>query len=291
MVRWIFEGNTKFTEYEEQQIKEFYKHLEKKFIAFPQEWLSVKHNSLKFLHANQWNFDKAVKTIQEYLDWRKKNLPVNINGKIHDFLDSGIIYVHGRDNRFRPILVLNTYKLDPKNVNLETTLESITYFLTYVIENLLLPGQVENWVIIQDMGKMGITELPLKMLKTVMDFLQNNFRARLYKMYAVNAPSTIYWGFKLVKPLLEETTANKIHFTKEGVNEEMWTHINKTQVEKRFGGNAENNEKFWPPQFPSEQYFLENEKPEDFLVSKDEYKKRYQEGQLTGKKVDPSIAS
>jgi hypothetical protein len=75
--------------------------------------------------------------------------------------------------------------------------------------------------------------------------LQNNFRARLYKMYTINAPSSIYWAWKLIKPLMEESTASKITFVKENTTEDMWLHINKSQVEKRFGGSAANVAEFW----------------------------------------------
>jgi hypothetical protein len=46
-------------------------------------------------------------------------------------------------------------------IDVDQMLKAITYFLEYIIENLLLPGQVENWVIIQDLNGMGVTSLPL----------------------------------------------------------------------------------------------------------------------------------
>mgnify|MGYP002620063519 CR=1 FL=1 len=64
-------------------------------------------------------------------------------------------------------------------------------------------------------------------------------------MYTLNCPSTIYWGWKLVKPLMEETTAAKISFIKDSTTEDMWKHIDKSQVEKKFGGTAANVETYW----------------------------------------------
>lgn len=40
-------------------------------------------------------------------------------------------------------------------------LEAMTYFLVYVIDNLMLPGQIENWNYIIDFGHMGASDLPL----------------------------------------------------------------------------------------------------------------------------------
>lgn len=48
-----------------------------------------------------------------------------------------------------------------KKLDIEVFLNMITYFLEYVVDKMLLPGQVENWVVIADLGGQGITELPL----------------------------------------------------------------------------------------------------------------------------------
>jgi hypothetical protein len=39
MIRWIFEGNTQYTEFENNALKEFEKELEKKFVKFPDEYI------------------------------------------------------------------------------------------------------------------------------------------------------------------------------------------------------------------------------------------------------------
>lgn len=47
------------------------------------------------------------------------------------------MYVHGRDNRFRPILVMNVLKLAS---NIDTTLSALTYFLEHTLLHYMLPG-------------------------------------------------------------------------------------------------------------------------------------------------------
>ena len=39
--------------------------------------------------------------------------------------------------------------------------DCINYFLQFVCDNLFLPGQVENWVIIEDLTNINILDLPL----------------------------------------------------------------------------------------------------------------------------------
>jgi len=91
--------------------------------------------------------------------------------------------LHGRDNRFRPIIILQASLIDIKlvnfplissqfiliynlniKVNVEEIMEAMTYFLIYVIENLMLPGQIENWNFIIDFNQMGMGDLPLSVL-------------------------------------------------------------------------------------------------------------------------------
>jgi len=105
----------------------------------------------------------------------------------------------------------------------------------------------------------------------------------------MNCPSTIYWGWKLVKPLMEETTAAKINLVKDSTTEDMWKHIDKSQVEKKYGGTSESPKQLWPPVFPSEKYFIDTDKSESILMNTDDYRKMYNDGKLTLHKVGKSI--
>ena len=57
-----------------------------------------------------------MQAIQEYLEWKRVKPVIELTPKIQEFLNSGIVYVHGRDNRFRPIIVMNMYLLDTQKV-------------------------------------------------------------------------------------------------------------------------------------------------------------------------------
>jgi len=57
--------------------------------------------------------------MNEYDEWTLKNLPPKITEEVLNFLKSGIFYLGGRDNRYRPILLFNPYKLDPKKIPFE----------------------------------------------------------------------------------------------------------------------------------------------------------------------------
>lgn len=78
-----------------------------------------------------------------------------------------------------------------------------------------------------------------------MGFLQNNYRARLYRGYTVNAPWTFsaIWG--AVKMFMEETTVMKINISSQNSDPKMFAHINKSQIEKTYGGTQEPVTQYW----------------------------------------------
>jgi hypothetical protein len=66
-----------------------------------------------------------------------------------------MFYPCGRDRFFRPVLVYNCKKIDLKNI--ENSLKATILVHEQIINHMFLPGQVENWDIIYDLGGMGIT--------------------------------------------------------------------------------------------------------------------------------------
>ena len=49
----------------------------------------------------------------------------------------------------------------------------LTYFLEFVINNMLIPGQVENWVLIADMTGLNILTVPYTVDSPNLDVQRN----------------------------------------------------------------------------------------------------------------------
>lgn len=79
----------------------------------------------------------------------------------------------------------------------------------------------------------------------VLKFLQNNYRARLYRGYTVNAPWSFTGIWNIAKMFMEETTVMKISIKSQNTDPNMFTHINKSQVETTYGGTAEPVTSYW----------------------------------------------
>lgn len=76
--------------------------------------------------------------------------------------NSGAIYVHGRDHRYRPLLVLNVSRLNLKNYSVHEYSWLLCFTLEFMIREMMIPGQIENWIVITDLCNKSLTELPLK---------------------------------------------------------------------------------------------------------------------------------
>lgn len=62
----------------------------------------------------------------------------------------------------------------------------------------------------------------------MISFLQANYRAKLYKLYCINTPSSIWIPWKTVQMFLEENTVKKVSFSKEKEPTELFQHCNKS---------------------------------------------------------------
>jgi len=110
--------------------------------------------------------------------------------EVAELLTLGAFYVHGRDHFYRPILIMNCTKFQFKKIPDETYIRFLCFFFEYVTQNILLPGHVETWVNIADMGHWGMTQLPISSLRKLSKIIQANFKCRLGINYVINPPST-----------------------------------------------------------------------------------------------------
>lgn len=69
---------------------------------------------LRFLQSNKFKIESTLKAIKQKNILNKKYLPPKMNENVREFLESGIIYLNGRDNQFRPIIFINPSKIDVK---------------------------------------------------------------------------------------------------------------------------------------------------------------------------------
>ncbi|CAD8153805.1 unnamed protein product [Paramecium octaurelia] len=238
-IRKFFDGQIQFTQNEMQSIQQF-----------KQKYQVQKEDSfiLRMLYATKFKFEKCLEAIKNYDEWRQ-----SLDPKVNPILlKQGVIYMHGRDNRFRPILVVNAQKVAGVK-DLDLLLQSMTLFLDYVLYNCMLPGQIESWIVIMDLGGLGIMGLPKQDLYRIMNYLSSNYRSRMHKCYVINCNKTLSITWAMIKTFLEDITVNKILF--ESCPISLLQYANPSQLEKKYGGIAnDKSDNFWPPQEISPNY-------------------------------------
>lgn len=54
--------------------------------------------------------------MKSHEEWRIQTLPVTFTEEVGTVLQKGVLYFHGRDHRFRPILILRANELSKLDV-------------------------------------------------------------------------------------------------------------------------------------------------------------------------------
>lgn len=80
---------------------------------------------------------------------------------------------------------------------------------------MLVPGQVENWNIVMDLEHMSLLKINISAMKKMVAFLSSNLRGRAYRMYIINAPSSINFLWNIAKTVIPKDTQTKIQITKD----------------------------------------------------------------------------
>jgi hypothetical protein len=133
--------------------------------------------------------------------------------------------------------------------------------MEFLVNKCLVPSRVENWNIIVDLGSLSMADIPYS-LKEIFTAFKGIYRCRLYKLYLLNMNFVFNLVWSIVKmimgPTLEAKACNVD--TNDGSYDDLFKFINRSQLEKKYGGTAEDLKKgeYYPFRFISDHYFCEN---------------------------------
>lgn len=280
ILRRIFSGVT-FTSYENEKYAELKNELSKRSIYLPQWW--EESESHRFLQATDFDIDKAIVIIQKQIAWRTSYFPISISDHVVEILNTGFMYIHGRDIRYRPIFIIQAIKYSEisKSYTYDELFLTIIYFLEYIIHNLLIIGQVENWIMISDLTDVSVLFMP-RDLKRLIDSLSSCYRCRLYKNFILGLSIGMRWVFKLCTSCIDEVTLQKISVLEYGKWDLIKQFIHEDNLEVKFGGKVKDikigKDNYFPPVMPCNYY---NFPGENILISEFEYKERWYQNKLS----------
>jgi hypothetical protein len=107
---------------------------------------------------------------------------------------------------------------------------------------------------------------------------------RTYRNYWFNSPTVMKNNMLAEK---DEVKTYRMKVMEKGNMQEMWSHINRGQVEKKFGGGAEDLRAtdYWPPTCPNDNYSCNPNQKNQHFLSGIEYYEKYNKGGLSKSKV------
>ena len=288
--------NVPFDEREKNLLKKFKEiiksHPENKIPDFWNDGLN-----LSYIYSTECDLEKGYKRMINYFKWYYETFPLNIQpeDKSIKLLNTGFIYIYGRDHQFRPIIICQPYILQKclKDYSETEVINASIFISQYMVHYMLIPGQIENWTIFANLEKTSIFRIP-DPVKKLMTTLSEYFIARLYKSYVLGLNGFLRILFKIMCNFLEEVTVRKFVILESKKDPNLFQDFNPENLEERFGGKAENciyeeGNCLFPPRMPSNYYFKENEDPNDILITEEEYINKYNSGNIPQESVSPFV--
>ena len=116
-----------------------------------------------YLFNRLWH-SKSIWKNDKYFNWYNSFFPITFTpkDKAIEILNSGFYNCYGRDHEFKPILIVQPYiyQTKLKNHSPNDLMRASIFLCEYVKNNLLIPGQIENWNMIVNLKGTSITSIP-----------------------------------------------------------------------------------------------------------------------------------
>ncbi|XP_054269038.1 clavesin-1-like isoform X2 [Macrosteles quadrilineatus] len=172
---------------------------------------------LRFLHARKMKVEESYHLLCRYHQYRKENPALFANMNLNDTLIQQALYdgfpgvLANRDRRGRCVLVFFCNHWDHSNYSLEVIYRSLLLTLDRLLEQ--EENQINGFVFIVDWTDFSLrqsTNISPRVLKSMVEGLQDCFPARFKGVHFVNQPWYIEAALMVVKPFLKEKTKEKI---------------------------------------------------------------------------------
>ena len=153
-----------------------------------------------------------------------------------------------RDVMYRPVVMINVRRLLEWDVSVEALIEGSSFFFDFIVKKLLLPGKVENWIIIIDLDNISLTKIPVKKVGAIITNGVRNFGARLFRNYNINASWTVRKSNQIFTAFIDDITKIKSQTFGDTYRDAIFQYIPKESIEVKYGGTRPNiKNKFFPP--------------------------------------------
>ena len=191
----------------------------------------------RYLQGVGWDYKLAYEAIhanKKYFD-EKSQLK---REQFEEFLQSGACYFGGRAKKgHQPVIVLNIKKFISQNKTVAELEDIACFYFKWIVDNMMVPGHIEGWLVIIDLKDVGITQLPIKQLKGFIKSLQGNFRGRMFRTIAVNSHWLLRGVWNAAWSWLDSFVQQKIIICGYyDCTSNLLNYLDEQTLEKKYGG-------------------------------------------------------
>ena len=149
-------------------------------------------DTLKFAAADEFDIPKAAANLIDHLKWLASFPPrIVLTPAILKLMHSGCYYIFGRDKYYRPCVIqdieriVQVMKSDPDLITVDNFTNLYAFHYEYCMKVMMLPGQVETWMHIVNMGHLSMSALPTDLVIPYSKFMQIHSKWHLAKSFYV----------------------------------------------------------------------------------------------------------
>lgn len=142
-------------------------------------------------------------------------------------IQSGALYVYGRDRHYRPIIVNDLPRMidlaanDPEVASTESMQAAFVFIYNYIKRVMFLPGHVDHWTSITNMGFASMWALPRQQITAIISIGQSHMMYMLYKGFYLNTSWGQTLAYKAVSVIMHPVTKAKLNLSSDSTHPEL----------------------------------------------------------------------
>jgi len=174
-----------------------------------------------------------------------------VDRDVAEDLNLGFLYICGRDPSLRPIMVVRPARLPQEwiqNNCVDRMLKVVLFQMEYLCKYMFYPGRVENVVLVVDFAGVGISQIPLTLMREIHKVLTYQYPCRLAKVYICNLSGAVKLCFGTAKKILSCRQQQRLIEVEVSKMSEV---IAASQLEEDLGGVRPVLTTFFPFQLPA----------------------------------------
>lgn len=191
----------------------------------------------RFLHARDFNVEKASQFFLKYLKWKQRFVPLGYipESEVSNELRKNKIFIQGLDKQRRPIGVILAARHNAFDRDLEEFKRLVVYGFDKICAS--MPRGQEKFVILADLEGWGYRNVDIRAYLMALEIMQDCYPERLGKLFMIHVPYVFWAAWKIVYPFIDKVTKKKITFVEDKhLKSTLLNDIDENQLPKIFGG-------------------------------------------------------